>query len=101
MKREDSYSIEMREEELRLRRQAKKKMLHKKDKLLKSYKRIHIKCENAALKIQKYWKNNFLLKKRLHEILHEEERRIYNNALQTKKVKYEKIESWPNWLWQN
>ena len=91
MKQEDLLSINMRQVELNCLENENKKKIWKKKNLLKSNNRLQIKYENAALKIQNYWKHNYIIKKRLYDILHAEELRTYNSAFQTNKVKYEKI----------
>ena len=91
MMKEDTLGVKMREIEMKIRKKEQYEILRRKKRLMKSNKRLYVKYTNAALKIQNYWKNNYIIRKRLHEILYKEEQRTYNNALQTKKVKHENI----------
>ena len=85
---EDTLASTLRRRDIFLEEQQRKKMRLKRLKLHEVNHKLEVRNNRAAKTIQTYWRNNYIMKKRLSELLSKHEKLEHDDAMRSKKVKY-------------
>lgn len=85
---EDTLALMLRRRDIAFEEQTRKKMRMNRLKLDEVNYKLEARSNHAAKIIQTYWRNNYIIKKRLSELLSRHEKLERDNAMRSRKVKY-------------